>query len=126
MQRVADYYSKLKPPASRPVSDAAGAENGRIIATQGLADVGIPPCLACHGPQALPTYPRLAGQQAAYMKAQLRLWRNDINTRTPTGAIMAPIARLLNDRQIEDVSTFFESLRAVPANHAKTGQNKQP
>jgi cytochrome c553 len=108
MDRVADYYSRLNPPASRPERAAADLENGRMIATQGVPDVGIPPCLACHGPQALPAYPLLAGQQVAYMKMQLRLWRNGINTRTQTGAIMAPIARRLNDKQIEDVSAFFE------------------
>lgn len=115
MQRVAEYYSGLKPPASPPRNEAASTENGRVIATEGLADVGIPPCLACHGPEALPTYPRLAGQRAAYMKAQLRLWRRDVNARTQAGAIMAPIARRLNERQIEETAAFFEAFNDAPS-----------
>jgi cytochrome c553 len=119
MERVADYYSKLNPPTPRPQSATADIENGRMIATEGDAAAGIPPCLACHGQQALPAYPRLAGQQAAYMKTQLRLWRNGLNTRTQTGAIMAPIALRLNDKQIEEVSAFFESYVEVSSDHKK-------
>ena len=115
MQRVATYYSGLKPPASLPRDQNVSIENGRIIATEGLAELGIPPCLACHGPQALPTYPRLGGQRAAYMKSQFRLWRNNVNAGTPTGAIMAPIAGRLNDRQIEEVAAFFETFNDLPS-----------
>jgi cytochrome c553 len=109
MQRVATYYAQLKPPA-RPSPDAADVENGRRIATQGLPDAGIPPCLACHGQASSEKYPRLAGQHAAYMKGQLRLWRSGLMPRSETAAIMAPIARRLDERQIEEVSAYFERL----------------
>ena len=109
MERVAAYYSELKSPTRNPVADSARVESGRTVATKGIPEAGIPPCLACHGRQALPSYPRLAGQHAAYMRGQLRLWRNGFNAHSETAAIMAPIARRLSDTQIEEVSAFFEA-----------------
>ena len=41
----------------------------------------------------LKTYPRLAGQNAAYMANRLRLWKSGLAPGTDGEAIMAPIAR---------------------------------
>jgi cytochrome c553 len=114
MQRIADYYSKLTPPVQPPRTTVADVENGRAIVMDGVADMGIAPCIACHGPTALPAYPRLAGQQAAYLRGQLLLWRNGFNAKTDTGAIMAPIARQLTEKQVDDVSAFFEAYGDTP------------
>ena len=38
-----------------------------LLAEQGDAGARIPACAGCHGADALKTYPRLAGQNAAYM-----------------------------------------------------------
>ena len=88
-------------------TDAAAIESGRALATQGCSRRQIPPCLSCHGADALNIYPRLAGQNAAYMKGQLRLWKRGLTPVTETGAIMAPIAQRLSDRQIEEVAAYF-------------------
>ena len=40
---------------------------------------------------------------------QLRLWKRGLAPQTDTDAIMAPIARALSERQIEDVSAYFAS-----------------
>ena len=56
MLRVADYYSGLPmpPTPARPAGiDAAAIENGRALATHGRPADGIPPCLTCHGAEAL-------------------------------------------------------------------------
>jgi cytochrome c553 len=110
MRRVAVYYSGLtRPPvqAKPQGSDADAIESGRALATQGFPAAKVPPCLSCHGADALNTYPRLAGQNAAYMKGQLRLWKRGLTPVTETGAIMAPIAQRLSDQQIEEVATYF-------------------
>jgi cytochrome c553 len=113
MRRVAGFYSGLaRPAAPGPELDAAEVEAGRIIAMQGVSDGGIPPCLACHHPDALPIYPRLAGQSARYIENQLRLWRSVETRHTPTAAIMAPIVQRLTDPQIEAVAAYFASLPA--------------
>jgi len=119
IERVAAYYAGLAPPERGPATPSANHERGRTLATAGAAESGIPPCLACHGPEALSSYPRLAGQNAAYMKGQLRLWRDGAPPRSEASAIMAPIARLLTDRQIEEVSAFFEALPRSPTDAKK-------
>ena len=75
---------------------------------------GIPPCLACHGAEAAPGYPRLAGQSARYLEGQLALWRAGLNDRSATGRIMAPIARRLSEAQAADVAAYFASLPPDP------------
>lgn len=117
MQRVADYYAGLArpaaPPAARVTADAAAIERGRRLAAEGAPGSRVPACSGCHGTGALAYYPRLAGQNQAYMQSQLRLWRDGPAPRTATGAIMGPIARLLTDQQIADVSAYFASTPAV-------------
>jgi cytochrome c553 len=114
MARVVAYYARLAPPNRPPATPDADLDRGRTIATAGVAEGGVPPCLPCHGPEALPSYPRLAGQNARYVKERLRLWREGARPRTESSAIMAPIARLLTDRQVEEVAAFFESLPGAP------------
>jgi cytochrome c553 len=118
LERVARYYAGL-PALSRPrdaLPDATAAvARGRALAGQGDADGKIPPCAGCHGADALKTYPRLAGQNAPYMTNRLRLWKGGLAAGTDGEAIMAPIARALSERQIDDVSAYFASLGAAPA-----------
>jgi cytochrome c553 len=119
-QRVAAYYAQLAPPrgVERASLNPASIERGRILAHDGDAGAQIPPCMTCHGGDALKIFPRLAGQNAAYMVRQLQLWKAGANGETETGAIMAPIARHLNETQIDDVSNYFAALA--------TGEKRQP
>jgi cytochrome c553 len=113
--RLAGFYARLKPPPpSSGDADADLVHKGAALATQGSADDRIPPCLSCHGPDALAIYPRLHGQHAAYMAGRLRRWKNGILSGTDTEAIMVPIAKLLNEEQIEQASAYFASLAAPP------------
>ena len=111
IDRVARNYAELPLPVrqlERPV-DAASVERGRVLADRGDPDNRIPSCTSCHAASALKTYPRLAGQNAPYMTNRLRLWKNGLTPGTEGEIIMAPIARAMNERQIEDVSTYFAS-----------------
>jgi cytochrome c553 len=87
---------------------------GKRIASSGVPDKGIPPCLACHAGKSAPTFPKLDGQHAAYVVGQLRLWRRGLRDRTVQGAIMAAIAPRLSDEQVEDVAAYFASVREPP------------
>ena len=78
--------------------------------TEGRPADAIPPCASCHGANALETFPRLAGQNAAYMAARLRLLKNGIDANSDAAAIMTPIARALSDRDIEDASAYYSAL----------------
>jgi cytochrome c553 len=110
--RVAEFYSGLAPPLAPTVPPGADVvlESGRRLAVEGLPEARIPPCLTCHGGDALATYPRLAGQHAGYMMGRLQRWKSGEASNTEAAAIMAPIAQLLNEQQIEAVSSYFASL----------------
>lgn len=117
IEKVAAYYAGLpQPPHHKPRrADAADVEAGRTLAVRGAPARGVPPCLTCHGKEALPAYPRLAGQHAAYMVGQLQLWKRGHNTATDHAAIMAPIAQQLSETQIKDVSAYFATLDPAAA-----------
>ena len=98
--------------ASLPDANAA-IDRGRRLAEQGDPAAKVPACAGCHDAQALPAYPRLAGQNAAYMVNRLRLWKGGLTSGTDTETIMAPISRALRDQQIDDVSAYFTSTTAA-------------
>ena len=115
IRRLAEYYAKLAPPKTQPrATDSALIERGRRLAAEGDPGNGIPACNACHGRDALASYPRLAGQNAAYMAGQLRLWKAGHHTSTGGAAIMAPIARRLSDGDIDAVTAYLSGLAADP------------
>ncbi|HYI29202.1 MAG TPA: c-type cytochrome, partial [Bradyrhizobium sp.] len=109
--KLADYYAGLAAPKQTPRADAPAA--ARSLATDGDAIGKIPACTTCHDAMALPLYPRLAGQNAAYMANRLRLWKSGMPPSSDTESIMAPIARLLTDAQIAGVSAYFANLVPV-------------
>lgn len=111
---VAGYYAELPPPVPKgSVAEDASARRGRRLAVAGFPERDIPPCLSCHGEQALPEFPRLAGQQARYIAGRLQRWQQEREATSPGAALMAPLARRLDARDIEDVARFFASLTPV-------------
>jgi cytochrome c553 len=111
--RVAEYYAGLAYPSdrgrARPAHSAA-VERGRTLATQGDPGNVVPACNACHGDEALASFPRLAGQNAAYMRRQLELWQRGLNATNDSALIMAPIARRLSTQQVRDAAAYYASL----------------
>ncbi len=90
-------------------------ERGKRIASTGVPEKGVPPCLACHAGKSAATFPKLDGQHAPYIAGQLRLWRRGLRSRTVHGAIMAAIAPRLSEEQVEDVAAYFESVTSTAA-----------
>ncbi|PHS16797.1 MAG: cytochrome c4 [Kangiella sp.] len=73
---------------------------------KGKAKSGV--CAACHaadGNSAIAINPKLAGQSAKYLAKQLHDFKNGKRS----NATMAPMAGLLNDEDIENVSAFYAS-----------------
>ena len=65
-------------------------------------------CRACHGPQgnsANPDWPRLAGQSAVYIAAQLHLFRAGVRD----NPMMKPMAAALSDQDIGDLAVYYEA-----------------
>jgi cytochrome c553 len=112
MKGLASYFSqqKLKPAAA---ADKDLATLGQKIWRGGNAASGVPACAGCHGPAGagLPgQYPRLAGQYAEYLAAQLKLFREGGRANDPNGAMRGVAARL-TDREIRAVAEYASGLR---------------
>jgi cytochrome c553 len=112
MKNLAAYYSgqKLKPAAA---SDKDLAALGQKIWRGGNASAAVPACAGCHGPAGVGIpgqYPRLAGQYAEYVAAQLKLFREGGRSNDPNGA-MRGVAAHLTDREIRAVAEYAAGLR---------------
>lgn len=84
-------------------------EIGERLALAGKPDRNLPACVACHGPSGIgvkPIFPRLAGQDPAYLRRQLTYWKDD---KRPAGAMgsMPAIAKALSTAEIEAVTNYF-------------------
>ena len=84
-----------------------GIERGRRSPSRATRARGFRPAPAATAQTRCKIYPRLAGQNAAYMANRLRLWKGGLAPGTDGEAIMAPIARALSERQIEDVAAYY-------------------
>jgi cytochrome c553 len=69
-------------------------------------------CGACHGPNGNsvnPQWPRLAGQNAVYIDEQLHLFKAGVRN----NAVMMPMSATLSDKDIDDLSVYYESQTPV-------------
>lgn len=116
MRSLAEHYAAARPAASNTGNATPGdATRGEAIAREGLPRAGIPPCAGCHGlaegPR-YPHYPRLAGQQAWFLSAQLELFKARARGGTPYAPIMQAVAERLDAQQINDLAAFYAGLVA--------------
>lgn len=70
---LAEYYAAQMPAAGR-AGDVQVLRAGRTIFVNGVPDRGVRPCASCHGEngEGAKVFPRLAGQHADYVFAQLK------------------------------------------------------
>lgn len=75
----------------------------------------IPACAACHGPvgqgNAGIKYPRLGGQNPAYVAAQLTAYKNGTRGAEGPGQIMQTIASGLTDEEIQALASYVSGLQ---------------
>jgi cytochrome c553 len=112
MNNLAAYYAgqKLKPAAA---SDKQLAAIGEKLWRGGNLANGVPACSGCHGPAGagIPApYPRLAGQYAEYIAAQLKAFRDSARANDPNG-MMRGVAARLSEREIRAVAEYAAGLR---------------
>jgi cytochrome c553 len=92
------------------------SKRGEQIATNGIDATLVPACVECHGPAASPknpAYPKLAGQHADYLAAQLRLMKRRHRGGSEYVELMHAFVDRLTDQQINDVTTYFASQSAT-------------
>ncbi len=115
-KEVLEYYANL------PSYEFSNAEKRgdqadilspyRKLIFQGDWDRNIPACATCHGASGMGVekFPRLASQHADYLKAQLMAWKNGTRSGDPLN-MMSTIAKNLTEKEIENLSYYFASLR---------------
>lgn len=84
---------------------------GEKIYRGGIAKKAVPACASCHGANGsgIPAqYPRLGGQHADYIKAQMTAFRQGERGNAP---MMATISAILSDKEIDALSDYIAGLR---------------
>jgi cytochrome c553 len=115
---IAAYFSSQ--PRSGSQADPDLVALGEKVYRAGVANRGVPACIACHSPNgkgnAPAGFPSLAGQHPEYIASQLKMYRTgyeDESGRTNDGdtRIMRTVAFGLSDKEIEAVSSYAAGLK---------------
>ena len=112
MKNLAAFYGsqKLKPAAAK---DKALAAAGQKLWRGGNAATGVPACAGCHGPDGagIPAqYPRIAGQYAEYIEAQLKLFQGGQRA-NDTNGMMRGVAARMTEKEMKAVAEYAAGLR---------------
>jgi len=121
--QLSDYYAALPAPAIK--SQAAidkmisGPDNeqlseGHRIATAGLPEKRVMACQSCHGTNGAGMgegFPRLAGQNSAYLVQRLKSFRSG-KVKTKGAVQMSKMTRNLDDKEISALASYYSSLNA--------------
>ena len=110
MQNIA-YWVAAKPAKPNFAKEKSLVLLGERIYRGGIADREIPACAGCHSPNGagLPAqYPRLSGQHAEYVAAQLTAFRDGIRNNSLQ---MTQVTAKLNDREIRALADYVAGLR---------------
>jgi len=112
MQGLAAYYAgqKLRPALAL---DKDLAALGQKIWRGGIAASNVPACAGCHGPAGagIPAqYPRLSGQFAEYIAAQLKGFKEGARANDANG-MMRGVAARMTEREIQAVAQYAAGLR---------------
>lgn len=119
IKAVATYFAGLESAkaAEGTATDAEAIRGGNILATRGDWSKGLPACSQCHAQSGLgvgSTFPPLAGQNAAYIAAQLEAFRKGARTNDPMG-LMTGIANRLDAKAVAAAAAYYASLPVTGA-----------
>ena len=111
---LAVYFESL-PGAAQSVADEKLLVRGEALYRGGNKEKGIAACIACHGPTGrgnpAAKYPALNGQHAAYTALQLNAYADGTRVSAGKVQIMHDIASLLDEEDIEAVSSYVQGLK---------------
>lgn len=118
IEDIAAYFAAQKPSVNQAKKDLAA--KGEQIYRGGIRERGIPACTACHAPDGIGNspagFPRLGGQHADYIVAQLKAYRagadGDAAGRVTDGDTkpMRTIAAHLSDAEIAALASYVSGL----------------
>jgi cytochrome c553 len=112
LKGLAAFYAgqKFNPAAAADKNLAAA---GQKLWRGGNSATGVPACAGCHGPTGagMPAqYPRIAGQYAEYVAAQLKAFKEGTRANDPNG-MMRGVAAKMTEREIRAVAEYAAGLR---------------
>jgi cytochrome c553 len=105
------YFSQQK----RQTSESANAElvaKGKQIFEEGVIATAAPACMGCHGEDGSGSdaFPRLNGQNPAYVINQLTNFKSGGRTNDKKG-LMQAVAKRLNEQEIAAVAEYMSTLK---------------
>jgi len=109
LRAVARYFAAQTPSRRAAPGAASDLALGERLYRQGKP--GMVACIACHVPRTRPApfgYPRVLGQNAAYVRRQLNAYRSG-QRRNDRFGLMRRIARRLSAREIAAISRYAAS-----------------
>jgi cytochrome c553 len=109
------------------VADDKLLQRGQVLYRGGDAKLGIPACMACHGPDgrgmAGTGFPQLGGQWADYVTAKLKDWKGGASWGDDAKAkVMPSIAQSLGDADINALASYVEGLHTANAGTTTAAQ----
>ena len=118
MRALGVYFSQQKS-KGLAARDLALAIAGQKLYRGGNTGAGVPACSACHLPEGIgmpARYPRIGGQYADYVYAQLKAFKAgergmDKEGKDANGRIMAQIAARMSDAEMQAVAQYASGLR---------------
>ncbi|MEZ5463546.1 cytochrome c [Dokdonella sp.] len=100
-------------------TDEVFVERAQLLYRSGDAKLGVPACMACHGPAgrgiAGAAYPQLSGQWTDYVMAKFGEWRGGTVWGSDENAkIMPDIAKRLSEEDVAALASYAQGLHAAP------------
>lgn len=122
LREIAEHFAQQRPTFAvreEATLDATTLARGKVLATAGDSQTGVPACMACHGRRLTgvePGIPGLVGLRSTYIAAQLTRWRvGERRAREPD--CMKRVATRLSDADIAAVAGWL-SQQGAPADVA--------
>lgn len=112
MRDISAYFAAQKQVGEQAKS-AETIELGKKLYRGGDASKGLAACAACHGPTGtgMPAqFPRIGGQFAEYLEAQMKAFRDGSRANDPN-KMMRMIAAKMSDVEIKAVADYVAGLR---------------
>jgi len=118
MRALGAYFAQQKP-KGLAAKDPALVKTGQHLWRGGDTAADVPACAGCHSPTGAgvpKNYPRLAGQHADYVYAQLKAFKSsergaDAGGKDVNGRVMATIAGNMTDEQMKAIADYAMGLR---------------
>jgi cytochrome c553 len=107
IQGLAEYFASQAPTPGK-TGDARLTQKGKQIYMEGIPSKGVMACRSCHGDDAegASVFPRLAGQHAAYVFKQLKIFGTRLR---PHGIVMTGVTKNMTPGEMRAVAEYVQS-----------------